>query len=109
MYILMKKRMCLNAEGLALIVKTVIVVSLPIGLEVAHFFTSKASGNVFLSNYSQWKFDFTWPSCLLFNHIVNLFWMQETLEDIDKNGDGHVDEDEYIGELANEEKSSWLK
>lgn len=25
--------------------------------------------------------------------------MQETLEDIDRNGDGHVDEDEYIGEL----------
>lgn len=25
--------------------------------------------------------------------------MQETLEDIDKNGDGHVDEDEYIGKL----------
>lgn len=25
--------------------------------------------------------------------------MQETLEDIDKNGDGHVDEDEYIGEF----------
>lgn len=24
---------------------------------------------------------------------------QETLEDIDKNGDGYVDEDEYIGEL----------
>lgn len=23
--------------------------------------------------------------------------MQETLEDIDKNSDGHVDEDEYIG------------
>lgn len=31
--------------------------------------------------------------------IVNSFWMQETLEDIDKNGDGHVDADEYIGEL----------
>lgn len=26
--------------------------------------------------------------------------VQETLEDIDKNGDGHVDEDEYIGELG---------
>ncbi len=25
------------------------------------------------------------------------FFYQETLEDIDKNGDGHVDEDEYIG------------
>lgn len=25
--------------------------------------------------------------------------MQETLEDIDRNSDGHVDEDEYIGEL----------
>ena len=25
--------------------------------------------------------------------------MQETLGDIDKNGDGHVDEDEYIGEF----------
>ena len=25
--------------------------------------------------------------------------LQETLEDIDRNGDGHVDEDEYIGEL----------
>lgn len=33
-----------------------------------------------------------------FNDIVHL-WMQETLEDIDKNGDGHVDEDEYIGEF----------
>ncbi len=25
------------------------------------------------------------------------FFYQETLEDIDKNADGHVDEDEYIG------------
>lgn len=33
------------------------------------------------------------------NHIINSFWMQETLEDIDKNGDGHVDVDEYIGEF----------
>lgn len=31
--------------------------------------------------------------------MVTSFWMQETLEDIDKNGDGHVDADEYIGEL----------
>lgn len=27
--------------------------------------------------------------------------MQETLEDIDKNSDGHVDEDEYIGKCIN--------
>lgn len=31
-----------------------------------------------------------------FIHHFTLFY-QETLEDIDKNGDGHVDEDEYIG------------
>lgn len=30
--------------------------------------------------------------------------MQETLEDIDKNGDGHVDEDEYIGKFK-----QWIK
>lgn len=35
-----------------------------------------------------------------FNDAVNSFWMQETLEDIDNNGDGHVDEDEYIGEFG---------
>lgn len=29
-------------------------------------------------------------------HHFTIFY-QETLEDIDKNGDGHVDEDEYIG------------
>ncbi len=33
------------------------------------------------------------------NDIINSLWMQETLEDIDKNGDGHVDEDEYIGKF----------
>lgn len=30
---------------------------------------------------------------------MNSFGTQETLEDIDKNGDGHVDEDEYIGKF----------
>lgn len=31
--------------------------------------------------------------------------MQETLEDIDRNSDGHVDEDEYIGELIQKLKA----
>lgn len=39
-----------------------------------------------------------------FNDIINSFWMQETLEDIDRNSDGHVDEDEYIGECK-----QWIK
>lgn len=34
--------------------------------------------------------------------IILLFSTQETLEDIDKNGDGHVDEDEYIGKFMSE-------
>lgn len=38
--------------------------------------------------------------------IAFSFSTQETLEDIDKNGDGHVDEDEYIGEFS---RSSDLK
>ena len=33
-----------------------------------------------------------------FDDIMHCDPKQETLEDIDKNGDGHVDEDEYIGE-----------
>lgn len=32
--------------------------------------------------------------------------MQETLEDIDKNGDGYVDEDEYIGKLDHFKKNN---
>lgn len=42
-----------------------------------------------------------------FNDLINSFWLQETLEDIDRNGDGHVDEDEYIGKFTvnNEFKS----
>lgn len=36
---------------------------------------------------------------IIHNDIIYSFWMQETLEDIDKNGDGHVDVDEYIGEF----------
>lgn len=35
-----------------------------------------------------------------FYDIIACVCVQETLEDIDKNGDGHVDEDEYIGELG---------
>lgn len=38
-----------------------------------------------------------------FTDLIKLFWMQETMDDIDKNGDGHVDEDEYIGEF-----NTWL-
>lgn len=34
--------------------------------------------------------------------------MKETLEDIDKNGDGHVDEDEYIGESKQQMISFWF-
>lgn len=34
--------------------------------------------------------------------------MQETLEDIDKNGDGHVDEDEYIGESKQFINTTWI-
>lgn len=34
--------------------------------------------------------------------IILSFSTQETLEDIDKNGDGHVDEDEYIGKFMSE-------
>lgn len=34
------------------------------------------------------------------SHSVLLFASQETLEDIDKNGDGFVDQDEYIGECG---------
>lgn len=34
--------------------------------------------------------------------IILSFSIQETLEDIDKNGDGHVDEDEYIGKFMPE-------
>ena len=38
------------------------------------------------------------------NVITRLLSLQETLEDIDRNGDVHVDEDEYIGELWISEK-----
>lgn len=31
--------------------------------------------------------------------LCTLFFLQETMEDIDKNGDGLIDLDEYIGEL----------
>lgn len=43
-----------------------------------------------------------------FNYIINSLWMQETLEDIDKNGDGHVDEDEYIGEFKQRMKGNGI-
>lgn len=49
--------------------------------------------------YSKWKFHYCWHLSPPFNDIMNSFWMQETLEDIDKNSDGHVDEDEYIGKF----------
>lgn len=54
---------------------------------------------MFVFYYSKWKLHYSWPVVSPFNDIINSFWTQETLEDIDKNGDGHVDEDEYIGEL----------
>lgn len=31
--------------------------------------------------------------------MTTLFFLQETMEDIDKNGDGLIDLDEYIGEF----------
>lgn len=33
------------------------------------------------------------------NALCNFFSLQETMEDIDKNGDGLIDLDEYIGEF----------
>lgn len=36
-------------------------------------------------------------SCL--TALQTLFFLQETMEDIDKNGDGLIDLDEYIGEF----------
>lgn len=39
-------------------------------------------------------------------HSLFLFSSQETLEDIDKNGDGFVDQDEYIGECGLESCSA---
>lgn len=39
-------------------------------------------------------------------HSLFLFSSQETLEDIDKNRDGFVDQDEYIGECGLESCSA---
>ncbi|KAJ7994705.1 hypothetical protein DPEC_G00252260 [Dallia pectoralis] len=38
-----------------------------------------------------------------FDHMKDIV-VQETLEDIDKNGDGHVDEDEYIADMFSHEE-----
>ncbi|XP_061557333.1 LOW QUALITY PROTEIN: reticulocalbin-1 [Phycodurus eques] len=47
-----------------------------------------------------------------FDHMKDIV-VQETLEDIDKNGDGHVDEDEYVADMfAHEDggpEPDWLR
>lgn len=58
--------------------------------------------------YSHWKFHYCWHFGSPFNDLINSFWMQETLEDIDKNGDGHVDEDEYIGKFEQLIRINWI-
>lgn len=95
-----KRVSCFNVEGLALISRESCdcCVSPPAQLAAdPHTFTHPALGDVFLFYYSKWKFHHCWHLVSDFNDIINSFWLQETLEDIDKNGDGHVDEDEYIG------------